>query len=79
MKDRKQLIQEAIKAVEPKKFIIFTNDKEVQAKGTMLADSQVKQHERAGTFIIDFHRGERQAVLLRAEDFKVEYFNEWRD
>lgn len=79
MKDRRQIIKEAIKAEQPKKFIIFTNDKEAHEKGTILTDDQVKQHEREGVFLIDFHRDERPAVLLNAEDFKVGYFYEWRD
>lgn len=79
MKNRIEQIKEAIKAEQQKKFIIFTTDKEAQEKGTILTDDQVKQQEREGTFIIDFHRDERPAVLLNAEDFKVGYFYEWRD
>lgn len=72
MKNRKEIIQEVLKA-DDKKFIIWTSHPEAIERGKNLTEDEVEQYRKQGVLAFLMRIGEGGAPVLLNE-FKIQYF-----
>ena len=73
MKNRIEIIKEAIKAEQPKKFIIWTSHPEALERGKILTEDEVQQYRKQGVLAFLIRIGEGGVPVLLNE-FKIKYF-----